>query len=393
MGTTPGSSMTAGWYSDPWYSGQYRFWSGSGWTADTFTDLSGSAVTATPFALTYGPPPSEPADPSPPPPAWHFRPQAGIAPPAPAPVTATTAAANRTPLWIAAAVVAFLVVLGAGVALVRMDSGTTPRATSTSSQSPRPSPSPEATGPTDPTTPSPPAPSQPGPSGSAAPSPPGQSIEATLANLVVRQQDVPNRFTVAPIPGGRSVAGGPTLDLCGGDYPSEDLRVGRLQVAAKDRQGTTTLSTEAVQYESDAATAQAFAEVRSSTADCQFDVSMDLSQGTITSSSITADIDRSWQRTAGVDRLAYRVNETEQLSGEESSTVVVYLKRGPLFIGLYFPEPGGRQMPVEGRDRIPTIVKLFEERLLNTPPGSSSETDRGGTGGGGQGDAGGGVGA
>ena len=236
-------------------------------------------------------------------------------------------------------------------------------------------------------------PFQPGPSGSAAPSPPGQSIEATLANLVVRQQDVPNRFTVAPIPGGRSVAGGPTLDLCGGDYPSEDLRVGRLQVAAKDRQGTTTLSTEAVQYESDAATAQAFAEVRSSTADCQFDVSMDLSQGTITSSSITADIDRSWQRTAGVDRLAYRVNETEQLSGEESSTVVVYLKRGPLFIGLYFPEPGGRQMPVEGRDRIPTIVKLFEERLLNTPPGSSSETDRGGTGGGGQGDAGGGVGA
>lgn len=364
MHTTPHNSVPAGWYPDPWYTGQHRYWSGQRWTADVFSDLGGMGVSATSFARGYGPPPTAPADTAPPPPDWQLRtpptPQ-----PAPAPRPVSPTAESRNPWLIAAAVVVGLCVIVAGLLLVRPDPQNPTRTASAPTATPTPSPTPESPDPTPQ-----PSPSQPGPSGSAVP--PGGTIEATLADLVVRQRDVPNRFTVAPIPGGRSVAGGPTLDLCQGPYPSEKLRVGRLQVAAKDSQGATTLSTEAVQYDSDAATAQAFAEIRAATADCQWDLSMDLSQGTVTSSSITADIDRSWARTAGVDRLAYRVEQTEQLSGRDSSTVVVYLKRGPLFIGLYFPQPQGRQMPVEGRDRIPSIVKVFEKRLLNTPPGSGS---------------------
>lgn len=212
--------------------------------------------------------------------------------------------------------------------------------------------------------------------------------------LVLQQRDVPDRFRVQPIDGGRSVTDQPTLDLCSGTYPSESQRVGRLQVSARDGGDRTTLSTEAVQYVSTEATAQAFREVDQVAGQCQGSMTLDFGSGSPVQTNVTKDADRDWHTTPGVLRQAYTVADTDMLSGAESQQIVVYLRRGPLFMGLYFPNAGGKQMPVEGETTIPDIVKIFEERLLNTPPGDASQSPPPDAGSGGSpSDGGGSVGA
>ncbi len=368
----------AGWFPDPWMSGQQRFWDGDRWTADIFTPGWEQPVANEVFAAAHGPAPTTPASPPPPPPTWiGSTPTRPAPPPAAAPVAATPSSSR--PLVIGGVVAAALAVLLAALVVAQADRDGRPAA--------QPTPAPAT-----------PAPESPGPSPSPTPSPEGRSVAQTLADLVVRQQDVPRRFRVSPIPGGRSVAGGPTLDLCDGAYPSESRRIGRLQTEAKDRAGSRTLSTEAVQYDDEAGTEQAFREVADVAAGCQNQMTLDLTTGELVSRSVAPEPTGSWRSTPGVERLAYRV--TESAGADEDSTLVVYLRRGPLLLGLYFPKPDGPQMPVEGRRTVPAIVKLFEERLLDTPPGTGTQSppDAGsgsgsGPGGSGDGGPGSGVGA
>jgi len=356
------AAASPGWYDDPWFSGQRRYWTGTEWTSDVFVDaISSGAAGAVTRRGTYGNPPTTPAAVPPPPPEWGT--QAVVAPPA-TPVYYEPAAALATPErsfpWrttlISAAAVAVLAFTGWWVFHPREKAATAAPIPSASSTAPAPSASPT-----------------PAPTGSTAPSPnPSGSNAPTqsngLENLVVRQQDVPVNYLVAPIQGGTQVTGEKTLDLCNATYPSEALRSDRLQVAAYNNTLDTQLSTEAVRYQSSDATAQAFDEVKAVAADCK-------EAGT----TVTANADASWAKTAGVDRLAYTIASTDS-TGKKSETLAVYLKRGPLFIGVYFPNPTGKQMPVEGKNTVPEIVKIFEERLLN-PPTSSSGSSGGGGGG------------
>ena len=48
-------------------------------------------------------------------------------------------------------------------------------------------------------------------------------------------------------------------------------------------------------------------------------------------------------------------------------SVAVYLRRGRVLMGLYFPQPDGPQAAVAGRSTIPGIVALFEARLAQLP--------------------------
>ena len=183
---------------------------------------------------------------------------------------------------------------------------------------------------------------------------------STLGDLVVRQRDVPSGYVVLTIPGGDRVSGEVTLDLCEASYPSEALREDRLQTAAIAATGATALSTEAVRYRSEAATAQAFAELRASAASCR-------------GRSVKAGADATWARTDGVERLAFTVSGS---SGDPG--LAVYLRRGPVLLGLYLPDATAAPMPVEGRTTIPAIVRLFEERLLQQGGGSSGGSSVGG---------------
>lgn len=367
MTTGEGAERAAGWYADPWVHGQQRYWTGSRWAADVFADALHQQPNVD-FASRYGAAPTTPADPPPPPPTWQHR------VPAAAPAEAVVEESPATPpssgpsqrmvAGIAAGLIAAVVLMVGGGLWLRSATSDTSAAPATSA-SPTPSPTP-----TQPQSPSP----TPSPSASGEESPQSQgSVEDALQALVLQQRDVPDRYRVAPIDGGRSVTDQPTLDLCEGTYPSETERVGRLQVSARDGAGSTTLSTEAVQYSSTDATAQAFAEVEQVAAQCKGSLTLDFGSGTPVETTVTEDADRSWHTTPGVERLAYTVADTDMISGAESQQIVVYLRRGPLLMGLYFPNASGKQMPVEGKTTIPEIVRIFEERLLNTPPGDASQ--------------------
>lgn len=363
--TGEGAERAAGWYADPWVHGQQRYWTGSDWAADVFADALDQQANVD-FASRYGAAPTTPADPPPPPPTWAHRVPAASVPvveqstPTPPP----SGPSQRMVAAIAAGLIAAVVLMVGGGLWLRSATSDTSAAPATSA-SPAPSPSP-----TQPQSPSP----TPSPSTTGEESPQSQgSVEDALQALVLQQRDVPDRYRVAPIDGGRSVTDQPTLDLCDGTYPSETERVGRLQVSARDGAGSTTLSTEAVQYSSTEATAQAFAEAEQVAAQCKGSLTLDFGSGTPVETTVTEDADRNWHTTPGVERLAYTVADTDMISGAESQQVVVYLRRGPLFMGLYFPNASGKQMPVEGKTTIPEIVRIFEERLLNTPPGDASQ--------------------
>jgi len=82
-----------------------------------------------------------------------------------------------------------------------------------------------------------------------------------LEDIGLQAADVGDNLQIATIPDGDSLLGA-TMDFCDGRYPSEDLRVARLQRATYDQDGGFVgISTEVVVYANAAAAKQALAEV------------------------------------------------------------------------------------------------------------------------------------
>ena len=236
---TGGAPVPAGWYADPWFTGQRRYWTGNTWTSDVFADAvspTGVRVDVTPRG-TYGPAPTTPSPVPPPPPEWGTAGSA-LPPPLPRPMAPPVAVAPaERPFPVAALLVAggiaLLIVLGA-LWVTRSQDSTAAAPTPVPTVAPtNPAPTPTPSGPTAPT---------PTPSPSGGTPSPAPTVDPELANLVVRQQDVPTgKYLVGQISGGSSVdPADVTLDLCNGTYPSEKLRKARLQVAAVDLAGNTT---------------------------------------------------------------------------------------------------------------------------------------------------------
>jgi hypothetical protein len=268
---------------------------------------------------------------------------------APPPVEPPTKGSRKPLIWIAVAVTLVLAMI-IGFALTRIPSST-PVAT------PQPTPAPVL-----PT----PAPSVPAPV---------QPIPDDLARLGLRQSDVSGTIVVAPIIGGTDVTGQTTLDLCNANYPSESRRQERVQVAAIDitDPASTLLSTEAVRYDSTAGSDQAWAEIQAAVAACPGTPVTSPTEGTTLTTTFGKRPDTSWPVVAGVKRLAYDVTTVDNL-GSTQHTVVVYLQRGNILLGVYFPAPDQVQISVQGQTTIPAIVHVFEERLAALPPSGSSAT-------------------
>jgi hypothetical protein len=203
---------------------------------------------------------------------------------------------------------------------------------------------------------------------------PGVSISPTvpvdpsvvaLGQIVLHQTDVPATDSVQLIPNGNRLSQ-PTLDLCNGTFASETLRAARLQVASVDAQGTTILSTEAVFYRNTAATTQALAEIRTVAAQCpNTPVVSPVGEPTVTTR-FNPPPDKTWPHTTNVVRLAYDVVSHDQHANSYHS-IVVYLRRGRLLMGVYFSQPTATQAPVAGNTSIARIVKVFEARIAMLP--------------------------
>jgi hypothetical protein len=213
----------------------------------------------------------------------------------------------------------------------------------------------------DPSTPSPSA-----PSGTRDPSAP------LLANLIVSNADVAPTLTVAGLPGGNTL-GVPTLDLCNGNYTSEAQRTARLQVAAVDRQGDTSLSTEAVLYSSGAGTTLAFQELKANAAACpDKPVDSPVGQPAVTTKFGPAP-DGAWPQVPTVERLAFAFTSTDT-TGQTTQSVAVYLRRGRALLGVYFSHTDAPTAVVQGHTALGEIVNLFAQRLAKLPVEAVSTT-------------------
>jgi len=213
----------------------------------------------------------------------------------------------------------------------------------------------------DPATPTPSA-----PSGTRDPSAP------LLANLVVSNADVSPTLTVSGLPGGNTLSV-PTLDLCNGTFPSEAMRTARLQVAAVDRQGDTALSTEAVLYSSGAGTTAAFNDLKATAAACpDTPVDSPVGQPTVTTRFGPAP-DGAWPQVPGVERLAFAFDSTGT-TGEKTSSVAVYLRRGRALLGVYFSHTDAPTAVVGGHTALAEIVNVFADRLAKLPVAAVSTT-------------------
>ena len=390
--------MAAGWYPDPWNSGQHRFWDGEGWTPHAFPDGAGALGVAGghPAApVATAPSPLPPTATTPPPPDWNAPPPGtpSVDPGAPDgppkrslwPPRGRSLVALLVVAAFAAGLIGSLLVPGhrssprtaAPAATPTSPGSTTPSTTPTTTpgalapaapgSNDIPSPgsgqlptSPGSSGVPSPLNPSTPSPTTPS---AGAPTDPNQSA---LSGLVLQQADVPAGVTVATIPGGTQVSGQATLDLCNGTFASEALRTARLQVAATDANGNEVLSTEAVLYSSPAAAAQAMSELKSVAAKCpSTPVTSPVGEPTVTTT-FNAAPDTSWPAVATVQRLAYDFTTTDQ-TGQSQHDVAVYLQRGRVLMGIYFAETVGAQATVEGQTTTAGIVHIFETRMAQLP--------------------------
>lgn len=185
---------------------------------------------------------------------------------------------------------------------------------------------------------------------------------AALDRISLRQTDVVNGVTVGMITNGDQLTR-PTLDLCNGTFTTEALRTARLQVAALAAAGNAPLSTEAVQYRTTAAGAKAIAELQEVAAKCpNTPVVSPVDEPTVVTK-FNAPPDTKWGRTPNVQRLAYDLTATNPDTGQSFHSVVVYLRRGRVLMGVYFSRPDGPQSYFAGKTAIGDIVRLFESRM------------------------------
>jgi hypothetical protein len=385
----PVASAPAGWYPDPWSRGQHRYWDGEAWTAGSFPHgpgtLQGGAGMATTETIrpeTEGgsfpapglgggrfgdegtdavegspappvPPPQGRAPSPPPPPEWASpSPYLNWGPQPPEdewdPMTGADAGSRLSrlsKLEFVALVLAVMLVVGSvgtlgGYFAFRH----------------RSNPSNTASGV---------PPTIPGGLGTT-PSTPADPDASALQSLVLNQADVPSTYEVQLIPGGDQVTGEATLDLCNGTFASESRRTARLQVAAVDGGGDFVLSTEAVLYDSSAATEEAFSELKSVVANCpSTPVVSPVGEPTIITQFNGAP-DGSWAQTPTVTRQAYDFTSTDD-TGTTEHSVAVYLRRGRALMGIYFSDPDSPQVPVKGQDTIQGIASVFAARMAALP--------------------------
>lgn len=193
---------------------------------------------------------------------------------------------------------------------------------------------------------------------------------AALPRLSVHQPDVPAGFEVLLYPDGDKVVNEVTLDLCAAEFPSEALRIARRQTAVLDVDQNLVFSTEAVGYQSEAATAQAFAELRGAQTNCPAGFVPSAAAGGVPLRTLfNPTPDRGWAAPPpGIERLVFDMFVVDE-QGRAARTAAIYMRRGRILLGLYYYLIPNQPFPaIEGQTTVEGITGLFATRLSELSP-------------------------
>ncbi|MGH9223191.1 MAG: hypothetical protein ACRD2W_05275 [Acidimicrobiales bacterium] len=197
------------------------------------------------------------------------------------------------------------------------------------------------------------------------PTTPGNN-PAALPTLSVKQEDVPHDFIVSLWPNGDRVEGEVTLNMCSATYPSEALRIARRQTAVFDTQERLVLSTEAVAYQTPAATAQVFQELRDAQTNCPKGF-MQPPNGDPTRIIFGPTPDRDWPAVPNVERLVFDYIEMNE-DGAIGRAALVFLRRGRILLGIYvYFQPDAPPPTVNGAETVDAVTNVFATRLSELP--------------------------
>ncbi len=158
-----------------------------------------------------------------------------------------------------------------------------------------------------------------------------------VSSLVLTGAEVGKGFKRKPFPGGTSVLGETTLDLCNQSFPSEGLRTSRLQVHYAYGSGFP-ISNEVVAYTASGAT-QALNEIKTAATACSA-ATITRIQGSNRVSFHTAPLTVSGLPAGSVAVLLHVVVESAGKTVTEDG-VAIYMVRGNILSGIYaYTAPG-----------------------------------------------------
>lgn len=167
---------------------------------------------------------------------------------------------------------------------------------------------------------------------------------ATLRGVGLRASDVASGLTVDLLPDGTSL-GIPTLDFCDGTYPSEQLRVKRVQLAAFDAKGNYAgISTEVVIYQDAAAARQALREVAAVRLSCPTDKAITTGDGHRIRFAFHTAPGPDNAPLVGADSRVV-IHSTMQVDGQPRTVLLVYQVEGRVLAAMYAGDASGKPFP------------------------------------------------
>jgi hypothetical protein len=188
-----------------------------------------------------------------------------------------------------------------------------------------------------------------------------------LQSVSLTERDAAEDAAFQAYEGGTEVVGRTSLDLCYGEFPSEDLRVGRNQVGLGDLAGTAWVSSEAILYSTPAQAQAAMAELEAARAECPDTAVAPAQQDREPLVwQFQEDPDADWPDEPGVRRQAYTFTTTDG-SGTTTTGTATYLQRGRMILALYCMPPDGPAIAIRNAPDPGRFTEVMANRLAALP--------------------------
>jgi hypothetical protein len=196
-----------------------------------------------------------------------------------------------------------------------------------------------------------------------------------LAAVSLTEQDAGEGALFQPYEGGDQVYGEVSLDLCYGDFPSEDLRSGRNQVAIGDAEGQSWVSSEAILYPTPADAQQAMSELAAARESCPSGpVDSPKGDREPLAWEFTDAPDDQWPEQPGVARQSYAFTVTDP-TGVSWSSTATYLQRGRMILALYATPPDSPSLTLRNAPDDARFVDVMSRRLSGLPEDALQQGD------------------